>query len=270
MPLHTGKITAISGSVVLVKFQNNPPAIFNALRVNDLILEVQSYADENTVRALAMGSTQGLARGMNVEDLGHPIEVPVGQKVLGRMFNVLGQPLDDKAPLTGVPTRSIHAQSQPIHKLNVSNKIFVKIGASFPRGILCERIALHNTELVVITGAPLEIIHKTPKIIAANIHSFVDGFFDPLEKPLDVSNAIGVFHDAVGADRLVAFEKRSVFGNVDRDFQIIEIVEQMDGIVHGLGVVLGAVVEEVTALGEIHLSLPVHGNGHAIVNVEAK
>ena len=125
MSLHTGKITSISGSVVLVKFQNNPPAIFNALRVNDLILEVQSYADENTVRALAMGSTQGLARGMNVEDLGHPIEVPVGQKVLGRMFNVLGQPLDDKAPLTGVPTRSIHAQSQPIHKLNVSNKIFV-------------------------------------------------------------------------------------------------------------------------------------------------
>ena len=125
MPLHTGKIIAISGSVVLVRFQNNPPSIFNALQVNDLILEVQSYADENTVRALAMGSTQGLARGMSVQDLGHPIEVPVGQKVLGRMFNVLGQPLDEKPALTSAPTRSIHAQSQPISKLNVSNKIFV-------------------------------------------------------------------------------------------------------------------------------------------------
>lgn len=125
MPLHTGKITAISGSVVMVKFQNNPPSIFNALQVNDLILEVQSYADEKTVRALAMGSTQGLARGMTVQDLGHPIEVPVGSKILGRMFNVLGQPLDEKPALSSSPTRSIHAQSQPISKLNVSNKIFV-------------------------------------------------------------------------------------------------------------------------------------------------
>ncbi len=125
MPLHTGKITAISGSVVMVKFQNNSPSIFNALQVNDLILEVQSYADEKTVRALAMGSTQGLARGMTVQDLGHPIEVPVGSKILGRMFNVLGQPLDEKPALSSSPTRSIHAQSQPISKLNVSNKIFV-------------------------------------------------------------------------------------------------------------------------------------------------
>lgn len=125
MSNHTGKITAISGSVVLVAFPATLPAVFNALKVGDLVLEVQSYADEHTVRALAMGSTQGLARGMNVEDLGHPIEVPVGPKVLGRMFNALGQPIDEKANLKSAPMRSIHAQPQPISKLNVSGQIFV-------------------------------------------------------------------------------------------------------------------------------------------------
>ena len=125
MSNHTGKITAISGSVVSVWFQDTLPAIFGALKVGNLILEVQGYADEHTVRALAMGSTQGLARGMTVQDLGHPIEVPVGPKVLGRMFNVLGQPIDDKAELKSVPMRSIHAEPQPISKLNVCGQIFV-------------------------------------------------------------------------------------------------------------------------------------------------
>jgi len=125
MSNHTGKITAISGSVVMVAFPDTLPAVFNALKVGNLILEVQSYADEHTVHALAMGSTQGLARGMTVQDLEHPIEVPVGTKVLGRMFNVLGQPIDDKPELKSVPTRSIHAEPQPISKLNVSGQIFV-------------------------------------------------------------------------------------------------------------------------------------------------
>lgn len=125
MSNHTGKITAISGSVVMVAFPDTLPAVFNALKVGNLILEVQSYADEHTVHTLAMGSTQGLARGMTVQDLEHPIEVPVGTKVLGRMFNVLGQPIDDKPELKSVPTRSIHAEPQPISKLNVSGQIFV-------------------------------------------------------------------------------------------------------------------------------------------------
>ncbi len=125
MSNNSGKIVSISGSIVSVAFQNNLPSVFNALKVGDLILEVQSYANEHTVRTLAMGSTQGLARGMSVQDLGHPIEVPVGNKVLGRMFNVLGNPMDDKAELKNVPLRPIHAQSQPISKLNVSGQIFV-------------------------------------------------------------------------------------------------------------------------------------------------
>ncbi len=124
MTHNTGKITSISGSVVHVSFKSKLPAIFGALAVEDLILEVQGYVNPTTVRALAMGATQGLSRGMKVTDLGHPIEVPVGKKVLGRMMNALGAPIDNKAA-PNAPVRSIHAQPKPLSELNVSNKIFI-------------------------------------------------------------------------------------------------------------------------------------------------
>lgn len=124
MSVNKGKITFISGSVVHVVFTKTLPAVFNALSVQGLILEVQGYVDANTVRTLAMGSTQGLARGMEVQDLGHPIEVPVGQKVLGRMLDALGNPIDKKAA-PKAPIRSIHAQPKPLADLDVSNQIFV-------------------------------------------------------------------------------------------------------------------------------------------------
>ncbi len=125
MVSNSGKIIAISGSVVQVKFEHHLPPIYQALKVGNLILEVQSYIDATTVRSLAMGDTQGLSRGMKVIDLGYQISVPVGSKTLGRMFNVLGQTIDNIAPLKNVPTRSIHAPAQPISKLDVSNKIFI-------------------------------------------------------------------------------------------------------------------------------------------------
>ena len=95
MSENLGKIVAISGSVVQVYFEHHLPPIYQALKVRNLVLEVQSYLDEHIIRALAMGDTQGLARGEKVIDLGHQIEVPVGKKTLGRMFNVLGQPIDE-------------------------------------------------------------------------------------------------------------------------------------------------------------------------------
>ena len=124
MTKNLGKITSISGSVVHIVFRNKLPEVFGALSVQNLILEVQGYVDPTTVRALAMGSTQGLARGMVVEDLGHPIQVPVGSKVLGRMLNALGEPIDNKVP-PKAPLHSIHAQPKPLSDLNVSNKIFI-------------------------------------------------------------------------------------------------------------------------------------------------
>ena len=125
MTTNSGKIVAISGSVVDVEFAKQLPAVFGALKTGNLILEVQGYVDEKTARTLAMGSTQGLSRGTAVTDLGHPIQVPVGPKTLGRMFNALGEAMDEKAPPTTPPLRSIHAEPQALSTLDVSNQIFV-------------------------------------------------------------------------------------------------------------------------------------------------
>lgn len=124
---NTGIITAISGSVVEVRFKKLP-AIYNQLLTGErenLALEVQGYIDEKTVRALAMGPTQGLSRGMKVLDLGHQIEVPVGRQTLGRMFNVFGYPIDGKSPLKDGEKRPIHGDAVPLDKIEVSSQIFV-------------------------------------------------------------------------------------------------------------------------------------------------
>ncbi len=94
-----GKITQIIGAVVDVSFNEHLPSIYNALKVKkedgeELVLEVQQATGSGVVRCIAMGSTDGLRRGMEVEDTGAPISVPVGKPTLGRMFNVLGRTID--------------------------------------------------------------------------------------------------------------------------------------------------------------------------------
>ena len=125
MAYNTGKISAISGNVVQVTFDKKLPALYGALLVQNLILEVQSFVNENTVQTLAMGPTQGLARGMTVQDLEHQIQIPVGQKTLGRMFDALGHTIDDKSPISNAPVRDIHAQSNPLSEVSVSTQIFI-------------------------------------------------------------------------------------------------------------------------------------------------
>lgn len=120
-----GIITAVSGSVVEVRFKKLPIMFAELLTDNDLVLEVQGYMNEHTVRALAMGSTQGLARGMKVLDTGHQIEVPVGEATLGRMFNVLGHPIDGKKSLKTKEKRTIHAEPVKLSDIEVSSEIFI-------------------------------------------------------------------------------------------------------------------------------------------------
>jgi F-type H+/Na+-transporting ATPase subunit beta len=113
-----GRISQIMGAVIDVEFPGRQlPAIFDALRVkhpdgHDLILEVQMHVGQNEVRTVAMGSAEGLRRGLPVHATGSPITVPVGEETLGRIFNVLGDPIDRKAPLpTSAPRRPIHAEA---------------------------------------------------------------------------------------------------------------------------------------------------------------
>src|SRR3989344_7197422 len=97
----TGKITQIVSVVVDVEFDNQLPQIYEALEVKTpdkktIVLEVQSHLGDNQVRTIAMDSTDGLSRGMTVTALGQPITVPIGSATLGRIFNVLGRPIDQK------------------------------------------------------------------------------------------------------------------------------------------------------------------------------
>ena len=115
-----GKIVAIIGPVLDVEFEaGHLPEIYNALRIQtktqeagsvDIIAEVEQHLGENRVRAVAMKPTDGLQRGMQAEDLGEPISVPVGPETLGRVLNVLGEPVD--FPDQPVQTK----QRWPIHR----------------------------------------------------------------------------------------------------------------------------------------------------------
>ncbi|NQW09417.1 MAG: F0F1 ATP synthase subunit beta, partial [Alphaproteobacteria bacterium] len=99
----TGKITQVIAAVVDVQFEGDLPPILNALRTklgdNTVVLEVAQHLGENTVRTIAMDSTEGMVRGQPVEDTGSPITVPVGPETLGRILNVIGEPVDERPPV---------------------------------------------------------------------------------------------------------------------------------------------------------------------------
>lgn len=123
-----GYITAIQGSVVDITFEDELPAIYNELHTgenNSLVIEVQEHLDGKTVRGLAMGPTRGLARGMPVVDMNRMLSVPVGSKILGRMFNVFGDPIDGGLPLGETERRPVHVPSVPLKKRSVDSKVFV-------------------------------------------------------------------------------------------------------------------------------------------------
>jgi F-type H+-transporting ATPase subunit beta len=130
----TGKIVQVIGPVVDVEF--NPtggalPKIYDALEVafevgglnQNLTLEVQQHLGENWVRAIAMSSTEGLTRGMGVKDMGAPISVPVGEGVLGRIFNVTGDPTDGRGPVPHEKKYPIHRKAPPLLEQNTKAQI---------------------------------------------------------------------------------------------------------------------------------------------------
>src|SRR5690348_15164443 len=108
----TGKITQVIGAVVDVQFQDHLPAILNALETTNngqrLVLEVAQHLGESTVRTIAMDTSEGLVRGQEVTDTGQPIAVPVGDETLGRIINVVGDPVDEAGPVKTKEKRAIH------------------------------------------------------------------------------------------------------------------------------------------------------------------
>ena len=126
-----GKITQVIGPVVDVTFEgegSNVPEIYSALVVKrhdgtELMLEVEQHIGENTVRCVAMDSTDGLQRGTRVQDLGQPISVPTGDQVKGRLLNVIGEPIDHLADLKGGDRRPIHQPTPDFSDLSISQEI---------------------------------------------------------------------------------------------------------------------------------------------------
>lgn len=112
--MSTGRVVQVMGPVVDVKFDSGQlPEIYNAIKVNrvdgsELVLEVALHLGDNTVRTVAMASTDGLVRGAEAKDTGNPISVPVGREVLGRVFNVLGEPIDEAGPVEAKQKLPIH------------------------------------------------------------------------------------------------------------------------------------------------------------------
>ena len=124
-----GKITQIIGAVVDVQFDDHLPAILNALETdnqgNRLVLEVAQHLGENTVRTIAMDSTEGLVRGQDVTDTEEPIAVPVGPATLGRILNVIGEPVDEKGPVEAAAKRPIHGDAPEFTSQSTESEVLV-------------------------------------------------------------------------------------------------------------------------------------------------
>src|SRR6201989_3216261 len=126
MAVATGKITQVIGAVVDVQFEGHLPAILNALETNNaglksdsnpngrLVLEVAQHLGESTVRTVAMDTSEGLVRGQDVTDTGHPMPGRVGDECLGRIINVVGDPVDEAGPVKTTQKRAIH-QDAPLY-----------------------------------------------------------------------------------------------------------------------------------------------------------
>ena len=124
-----GHVTQVIGAVVDVKFEGELPPILNALETsnngNRLVLEVAQHLGENSVRCIAMDISEGLVRGQDVSDTGSPITVPVGEGTLGRIMNVIGEPVDEAGPVTMEARRPIHAPAPSYAEQSTEAQILV-------------------------------------------------------------------------------------------------------------------------------------------------
>ncbi|PIE07678.1 MAG: F0F1 ATP synthase subunit beta [Rhodobacterales bacterium] len=124
-----GKVTQVIGAVVDVQFEDHLPAILNALETDNngkrLVLEVAQHLGENTVRTIAMDASEGLVRGQEVTDTGDTISMPVGNATLGRILNVVGEPIDEKGPVETDTRRSIHGDAPAFAEQATESEVLV-------------------------------------------------------------------------------------------------------------------------------------------------
>lgn len=126
-PTNLGNVVSVRGSVVDVRFDKHLPPIYSVLRAGaekEIVIEVLAQRDARHVRGIALTPTQGLARGMAVEDTGGPLQAPVGKGILSRMFDVFGNAIDREAALSEVQWRSVHRAPPPLARRSTKSEIF--------------------------------------------------------------------------------------------------------------------------------------------------
>lgn len=130
---NTGRVTQVIGSTFDIEFpEGHMPAIYNAVEIKsshkgveiDLVGEVQQHLGGGRVRAIALGSTDGMMRGMEVVDTGNPVSVPVGTATLGRVFNVLGNAIDERGPVEADAHMPIHREAPSVNELSTNTEVF--------------------------------------------------------------------------------------------------------------------------------------------------
>jgi len=124
--MSSGRIVQIIGAVIDVEFgRDGVPSVYDALEVSntDIVLEVQQQLGDGVVRTIALGSTEGLSRGLEVSDTGAPVSVPVGVETLGRIMNVLGRPIDERGPIGEKKRMPIHRKAPTYEELSSSNEL---------------------------------------------------------------------------------------------------------------------------------------------------
>ncbi len=166
-----GKITQVIGAVVDVQFEDNLPEILNALETENngkrLVLEVAQHLGENTVRTIAMDSSEGLVRGAKVLDLGAPISVPVGTATLGRILNVIGEPVDEKGAVEADEARAIHQPAPEFVEQSTESEVLetgikvVDLLAPYAKG---GKIGLFGGAGVGKTVLIMELINNIAKV----------------------------------------------------------------------------------------------------------
>eukprot|EP00898_Chlorokybus_atmophyticus_P008726 jgi/Chlat1/8855/Chrsp91S09257 len=169
-PVGKGKVTQVIGAVVDVQFEGDLPPIYNALEVQDfnirLVLEVAQHLGENTVRTIAMDGTDGLVRGQPVVDTGLPIQVPVGRTTLGRIMNVIGEPIDESGPIDESHKLPIHREAPSFQDQGTEQEILatgikvVDLLAPYQRG---GKIGLFGGAGVGKTVLIMELINNVAK-----------------------------------------------------------------------------------------------------------
>jgi len=165
-----GTVSQVIGAVVDVQFEGELPAILNALEVQDcdyrLVLEVAQHLGDSKVRTISMDTTEGLVRGQAVLDTGDSIRIPVGPETLGRIMNVIGEPIDERGPIPTAQTSSIHKEAPLLVEQNTGNDLLITgikvidLLCPFPRG---GKIGLFGGAGVGKTVLIMELINNVAK-----------------------------------------------------------------------------------------------------------